>query len=97
MVLTCAVETCNPVRNGGYILYREGRLVGFGQNHTIADVQPGHSGRYQCQAWNSISSAEMDTFHSPVVLLQVYCTCVDVNSTVADVPAAADDDDDDDV
>lgn len=38
----------------------------------------------------------MDTFRSPVVLLQVYCTCVDLNSTVADVPAAADDDEEDD-
>lgn len=96
MVLTCSSEASPPVKNSGYILYREGRFVGFGQNHTIPDVQPDHSGRYHCQAWNSISSAGIETFNSAAVLLQVYCTYVDTRfAAVADVPGAADDDDDD--
>lgn len=86
MVLTCSSEASPPVKNSGYILYREGRFVGFGQNHTIPDVQPDDSGRYHCQAWNSISSAGIETFNSAAVLLQVYCTYVDTRfAAVADL------------
>lgn len=80
MVLTCGSDANPPMRDSGYSHYREGRFVGLGQNHTIADVQPEHSGRYYCQAWNSISSAGMETFTSAPVLLQVYCTYVGTNS-----------------
>ncbi|XP_029694093.1 B-cell receptor CD22-like isoform X2 [Takifugu rubripes] len=81
VVLTCHSDARPPVRNNGYSLYREGRFIGSGQNYTIPDVQPDHSGRYHCQAWNSISSRGVDHFNSSAVLLQVYCTYLDINST----------------
>ncbi|TWW53195.1 hypothetical protein D4764_0157060 [Takifugu flavidus] len=81
VVLTCHSDASPPVRNNGYSLYREGRFIGSGQNYTIPDVQPDHSGRYHCQAWNSISSRGVDHFNSSAVLLQVYCTYLDINST----------------
>ncbi|TWW79553.1 hypothetical protein D4764_10G0005830 [Takifugu flavidus] len=81
VVLTCHSDASPPVRNNGYSLYREGRFIGLGQNYTIPDVQPDHSGRYHCQAWNSISSRGVDHFNSSAVLLQVYCTYLDINST----------------
>lgn len=99
MVFTCSGDANPPVKSGGYTLYREGRVVGFGQNQTISDVLPDDSGRYHCQAWNGIIRAGVDTFTSAAVLLQVYCKDADVNSAtaaVADVPAAAGGDDDDD-
>ncbi|XP_029694097.1 B-cell receptor CD22-like isoform X3 [Takifugu rubripes] len=81
VVLTCHSDARPPVRNNGYSLYREGRFIGSGQNYTIPDVQPDHSGRYHCQAWNNISSRGVDHFNSSAVLLQVYCTYLDINST----------------
>ncbi|XP_056900489.1 B-cell receptor CD22-like isoform X1 [Takifugu flavidus] len=81
VTLTCSSDANPPVRNNGYSLYREGRFIGLGQNYTIPDVQPDHSGRYHCQAWNNISSRGVDHFNSSAVLLQVYCTYLDINST----------------
>ncbi|CAG12875.1 unnamed protein product [Tetraodon nigroviridis] len=81
VVFTCSGEANPPVEDRGFSLHRDGRLLGFGRSQTIPDVQPDHSGRYRCQAWNSISRAGADTFTSAVVLLQVYCTHVDMNST----------------
>ncbi|TWW53197.1 hypothetical protein D4764_0157080 [Takifugu flavidus] len=71
-----------PVRNNGYSLYREGRFIGSGQNYTIPDVQPDHSGRYHCQAWNSISSRGVDHFNSSAVLLQVYYVPENISITI---------------
>lgn len=81
VVLTCHSDASPPVRNNGYSLYREGVFIGLGQNYNIPDVQLDHSGRYHCQAWNSISSRGVDHFNSTAVLLQVYCTYLDINST----------------
>lgn len=81
VVLTCHSDASPPVRNNGYSLCKEGRFIGLGQNYTIPNVQSDHSGRYHCQAWNSISSRGVDHFNSSAVLLQVYCTYLDINST----------------
>lgn len=81
VVLTCHSDASPLVSNNGYSLYREGRFIGLGQNYTIPDVQPDHSGRYHCQARNSISSRGVDHFNSTVALLQVYCMYLDINST----------------
>ncbi|XP_056901064.1 B-cell receptor CD22-like [Takifugu flavidus] len=82
VVLTCHSDASPPVRNNGYSLYREGRFIGLGQNYTIPDVQPDHSGRYHCQAWNSISSRGVDHFNSSAVLLQVYYVPENISITI---------------
>ncbi|XP_029694112.1 B-cell receptor CD22-like isoform X1 [Takifugu rubripes] len=82
VVLTCHSDASPPVRNNGYRLYREGRFIGSGQNYTIPDVQPDHSGRYHCQAWNSISSRGVDHFNSSAVLLQVYYVPENISITI---------------
>ncbi|XP_029694106.1 B-cell receptor CD22-like [Takifugu rubripes] len=82
VVLTCHSDASPPVRNNGYSLYREGRFIGSGQTYTIPDVQPDHSGRYHCQAWNSISSRGVDHFNSSVVLLQVYYVPENISITI---------------
>ncbi|XP_029694103.1 B-cell receptor CD22-like isoform X2 [Takifugu rubripes] len=82
VVLTCHSDASPPVRNNGYSLYREGRFIRLGQNYTIPDVQPDHSGRYHCQAWNNISSRGVDHFNSSAVLLQVYYVPENISITI---------------
>ncbi|XP_056900491.1 B-cell receptor CD22-like isoform X3 [Takifugu flavidus] len=82
VTLTCSSDANPPVRNNGYSLYREGRFIGLGQNYTIPDVQPDHSGRYHCQAWNNISSRGVDHFNSSAVLLQVYYVPENITITI---------------
>ncbi|CAG6015940.1 unnamed protein product [Menidia menidia] len=52
---TCSCDANPPVTQSGYSLYRDGEFIGSGQKHVIADIQPSHSGRYRCLAWNNIS------------------------------------------
>lgn len=74
VTLSCSSDARPPVEDGGYSLYRERSFIGMGRNHTITDAQPGHNGRYYCQAWNSISSGGAELFHSAALPLRVYCT-----------------------
>ncbi|XP_056900482.1 B-cell receptor CD22-like isoform X3 [Takifugu flavidus] len=82
VVLTCHSDASPPVRNNGYSLYREGRFIGSGHRTPIPDVQPDHSGRYHCQAWNNISSRGVDHFNSSAVLLQVYYVPENISITI---------------
>ncbi|TWW79546.1 hypothetical protein D4764_10G0005760 [Takifugu flavidus] len=60
----------------------KGFFIGWGRTLHIPDVQPDHSGRYHCQAWNSISSRGVDHFNSSAVLLQVYYVPENISITI---------------
>ncbi|XP_071761091.1 sialic acid-binding Ig-like lectin 16 isoform X2 [Centroberyx gerrardi] len=58
VTFTCSSDANPAVTEGGYTLYKdtEDTPLASGQNHTISDIQPSHSGLYHCRAWNNISS-----------------------------------------
>ncbi|KAM6936377.1 B-cell receptor CD22-like [Lycodopsis pacificus] len=69
--LTCSSDANPPVTHSGYSLYKDGHFISSGQNHTIADLQPTHSGLYYCEAWNNISRRGIDLINSTDVHLDV--------------------------
>ncbi|XP_037641219.1 B-cell receptor CD22-like [Sebastes umbrosus] len=71
VTLTCSSDANPPVTHSGYNLYKDGRFISSGQNHTISAVQPRHSGPYYCQAWNNISRGGVDLINSTEVHLDV--------------------------
>lgn len=79
MTFSCSSDASPPVTHSGYGLYKDGHFVGSGQNHTISDIQPAHSGLYYCQAWNSVSWRGIYFINSTEVLLDVLCMYVDMS------------------
>ena len=73
VTFTCSSDANPPVTQRGYSLYKDGRFVSSGQNHTISDIQPSHSGLYYCQAWNNVSRRGVDQINSTAVALGVQC------------------------
>ncbi|XP_054477055.1 B-cell receptor CD22-like isoform X2 [Anoplopoma fimbria] len=71
VTLTCSSDANPPVTQSGYSLYKDGHFISSGQNHTISDLQPSHSGLYYCQAWNNISRGGIDLINSTEVHLEV--------------------------
>ncbi|XP_068180242.1 carcinoembryonic antigen-related cell adhesion molecule 1-like [Antennarius striatus] len=71
VTFTCHGDANPPVTRSGYALYKDGRLLQSGQNYTISDIQPGHSGWYRCHAWNNVSWRGSDLFNSTDVQLDV--------------------------
>ncbi|XP_047455166.1 B-cell receptor CD22-like isoform X2 [Mugil cephalus] len=67
VTFTCSSDANPPVTESGYSLYKDGEFIGSGQSHSISDIQPGHMGRYYCQAWNNVSRM----INSTEVLLDV--------------------------
>ncbi|XP_035527874.1 B-cell receptor CD22-like [Morone saxatilis] len=72
VTLTCSSDANPPVTQSGYRLYKDRQFISSGLNHTISDVQPGHSGLYHCQAWNNIgdfvnsTEVHLDVQYGPV-------------------------------
>ena len=83
VTFTCSSDARPPVKGNGYSLYKDGHLFSSGQSHNISVVQPTHSGRYHCQAWNDVSRGGSS---SPEVLLHVQCTCADPTYTFQLLP-----------
>lgn len=73
VTFACSSDANPPVTQSGYGLYKDGELVSSGQSHNISDIQPGHSGRYYCQAWNNVSRMGIDLVNSTEVVLDVKC------------------------
>ncbi|XP_062278412.1 carcinoembryonic antigen-related cell adhesion molecule 5-like [Scomber scombrus] len=71
VTFSCSSDANPPVAQSGYSLFRDGQFVSKGQSHTIAIIQPNHSGRYYCQAWNNISRGGAKWINSDVVNLDV--------------------------
>ncbi|XP_076006591.1 uncharacterized protein LOC143000960 isoform X5 [Genypterus blacodes] len=71
---TCSSDANPVVTQSGYSVYKDGQLTSTGQNHTIANIQPAHSGQYYCQAQNGISVSK-----SPEVNLDVKYLPVNVS------------------
>ncbi|XP_074539282.1 limbic system-associated membrane protein-like [Halichoeres trimaculatus] len=78
VTLTCSSDANPPVRQNGYTLYKDERYISRGENYTISDVQPSHSGLYHCQAWNNISRTGIHSFNSTEVHLDVQFPPVNV-------------------
>ncbi|KAG8010257.1 B-cell receptor CD22 [Nibea albiflora] len=67
----CSSDANPPVTQSGYSLYKDGHVISSGQNHTISDIQPSHSGLYYCQAGNKISRRGIDFINSTEINLNV--------------------------
>ncbi|XP_008285116.1 B-cell receptor CD22-like isoform X1 [Stegastes partitus] len=79
----CSSDANPPVTERGYSLYKDGQFISSGQKHSISDVQPGHSGRYYCQAWNNITWRGNALFNSAEVHLDVQYPPMNVSVSVA--------------
>ncbi|KAK1895483.1 B-cell receptor CD22 [Dissostichus eleginoides] len=55
VTFSCSSDANPPVPQSGYSLHKDGHLISSGQNHTVSNIHPPHSGLYSCQAWNNIS------------------------------------------
>ncbi|KAM7420326.1 hypothetical protein PAMA_014849 [Pampus argenteus] len=71
VAFSCSSEANPPVVQSGYSLYKDGQFISSGQNYTITDIQPSHSGRYYCQTWNNISWMGIKFINSAEVNLDV--------------------------
>ncbi|XP_070692054.1 B-cell receptor CD22-like [Pempheris klunzingeri] len=71
VTFTCSSDANPPVTQSGYRLYKDGHLINSGQNHTVSDLQPSHSGWYCCQAWNNISRRGISFINSTEIQLDV--------------------------
>ncbi|XP_049439853.1 B-cell receptor CD22-like isoform X1 [Epinephelus fuscoguttatus] len=71
VTFTCSSDANPPVTQSGYRLYKDRHFISSGQNHTISDIQPSHSGLYYCQAWNNISRRGTSLINSTEVHLDV--------------------------
>ncbi|XP_053288536.1 B-cell receptor CD22 isoform X1 [Pleuronectes platessa] len=71
VTFNCSSDANPPVEPRGYSLYMDGQLISSGQEHTISDLQPRHSGLYHCQAWNNVSWRGDDMMNSTDVHLDV--------------------------
>lgn len=71
VTFSCSSDANPPVTQSGYSLYKDGQLVSSGQTHAIAVIQPSHSGRYYCQAWNNISWRGVEFIKSTEINLEV--------------------------
>ncbi|XP_068614830.1 igLON family member 5-like [Brachionichthys hirsutus] len=83
VTFTCRSDANPPVAQSGYALYKDGQLLQSGQNYTVRDIQPSHSGRYHCHAWNNVSWGGSDFFNSPDVHLDVKYPPVNTSISVA--------------
>uniref|UniRef100_A0A665TN92 Ig-like domain-containing protein n=1 Tax=Echeneis naucrates TaxID=173247 RepID=A0A665TN92_ECHNA len=72
VTLTCSSEANPLVSSNGYSLFKDGWFLSSGEQHTISDVQPSHSGLYHCQAGNNISWRGVDLMNSTKVHLDVW-------------------------
>uniref|UniRef100_A0A3Q2UJ31 B-cell receptor CD22-like n=1 Tax=Fundulus heteroclitus TaxID=8078 RepID=A0A3Q2UJ31_FUNHE len=82
VTLTCSSKANPPVAQGGYRLYKDGEYVSSGQTRVISDVQPRHTGRYHCRAWNSLSWRGSDLINSSEIHLNVQYHPVNVSVSV---------------
>uniref|UniRef100_A0A8C6KQT5 Ig-like domain-containing protein n=1 Tax=Nothobranchius furzeri TaxID=105023 RepID=A0A8C6KQT5_NOTFU len=82
VTLTCSSEAEPPVRQNGYSLFKDGEFISSGQRHIIQDVQPSQSGRYYCQAGNSIRWRGSDHMNSSEVHLDVLYPPINVSLSV---------------
>ncbi|XP_034468273.1 B-cell receptor CD22-like isoform X1 [Hippoglossus hippoglossus] len=64
VTFNCSSDANPPVRDRGYSLYMDGQFISSGQEHTISDLQPRHSGLYHCQACNNVSWRGDDLMNS---------------------------------
>ncbi|XP_051813039.1 B-cell receptor CD22-like isoform X2 [Acanthochromis polyacanthus] len=87
LTFSCSSDANPPVAETGYSLFKDGQFVSSGQEHTISEVQLGHSGRYHCQAWNNITWRGSNLFNSTEVLLDVHYH--PTNTSVSVVPERA--------
>ncbi|XP_053183600.1 B-cell receptor CD22-like [Scomber japonicus] len=85
VTFSCSSDANPPLAQSRYSLFRDGQFVSSGQSHTIAVIQPSHSGRYYCQAWNNITRGRAKLINSDVVNLDVQY--LPMNITVSMDPA----------
>ncbi|KAK2844245.1 hypothetical protein Q5P01_010904 [Channa striata] len=71
VTFTCSSDANPPVTQSGYSLYKSGQFISSGQNHTVSDVRPSHSGLYYCRASNNISWTGVDVTRSTEVHVDV--------------------------
>ncbi|XP_034031206.1 B-cell receptor CD22-like [Thalassophryne amazonica] len=71
VTFTCKSDANPPVRPGAYRLFKDRDFISSGENYTISDVWPGHSGRYHCQAQNGITWGGVRIANSTEVDLDV--------------------------
>ncbi|KAM4581314.1 B-cell receptor CD22-like isoform 2-T3 [Odontesthes bonariensis] len=86
VAFTCSSDANPPVTQSGYSLYRDGEFVSSGQNHNISDIQPSHSGRYHCRAWNSISWRGSSLINSSEITLDVQYRPMNISVSVDPQP-----------
>lgn len=67
----CSSEANPLVAPSGYSLFKDGRSISSGPEHTITNVQPSDSGQYFCQAWNNITWEGNTFFNSTGTHLNV--------------------------
>ncbi|XP_067458338.1 B-cell receptor CD22-like [Thunnus thynnus] len=82
VTLSCSSDANPPVTQSGYSLYKDGQFVSSGQTHAIAVIQPSHSGRYYCQAWNNISWRGVEFIKSTEINLDVQYRPMNVTVSV---------------
>lgn len=83
VTFTCTSDANPPVTPSGYSLFKDGQFMSSGQNHTISDILPGHSGLYLCQASNNISWKGHNFTKSNEIDLDVQCKYEEVRLTDA--------------
>ncbi|KAF7656986.1 hypothetical protein LDENG_00033300 [Lucifuga dentata] len=71
MTFACSSDANPAVTHSGYSLHKDGEFISSGENYSISDVQPSHSGRYYCQAQNGISNNGVNFTESTKVDLDV--------------------------
>ncbi|XP_072251162.1 B-cell receptor CD22-like [Leuresthes tenuis] len=86
VAFTCSSDANPPVTQSGYSLYRDGEFISLGQNHIISDIQPSHSGRYHCRAWNGISWRGSSLINSAEIILDVQYHPVNISVSVDPQP-----------
>ena len=77
VTFSCSSDANPSVPQSGYSLHKDGHLISSGQNHTVSNIQPPHSGLYSCQAWNNISRSGISRINSTQLHLDVLCECVE--------------------
>ncbi|XP_034063567.1 sialoadhesin-like [Gymnodraco acuticeps] len=71
VTFSCSSDANPPVPQSGYSLHKDGHLISSGQNHTVSNIQPPHSGLYSCLAWNNISRSGISRINSTQLHLDV--------------------------
>ncbi|XP_053738026.1 B-cell receptor CD22-like [Synchiropus splendidus] len=82
VTLSCSSDANPPVSPDGYSMYKDNHWISFGPSLTIPVLEPRHSGRYHCQAWNNVSRAGEATMASADVDLDVKFSPVNVTVSV---------------